>query len=335
MHAGLREHAGLGVRSQAECGATHSALSGVSLASMEVRFSDGETQPLRAVTGRTAPPRRQEVRMNDQPTRSWPVDRASLGAPSWEQIVDRPLRARLPPRLPADRQPARRRGPHPGGLRPGVPLAATPTRPAPSRAGCTGSPRTCSSTRPAARAGSGSTRSPTTPPTGCRARCPTPDAAYLDQMFDADIEAALASLAPDFRAAVVLCDVEGLTYEEIADVLDLKMGTVRSRIHRGRAMLRTALAHRAPAAGAHPVSPAPTDRRTPLRSPDEVPAVIRQLHGPHRLDRVGARRRPARPPPRRSAPGRTSWAAPVPPAGRARGLAQAPARHALATPRPR
>jgi RNA polymerase sigma factor (sigma-70 family) len=75
---------------------------------------------------------------------------------------------------------------------------------------------------------------------------PTPDVALLNQMFDADIEAALADLPPDFRAAVVLCDVEGLTYEEIADVLDLKMGTVRSRIHRGRSMLRKSLAHRAP-----------------------------------------------------------------------------------------
>src|SRR5690349_1846190 len=77
----------------------------------------------------------------------------------------------------------------------------------------------------------------------------TPDAAYLNQMFDADIEAALASLSPEFRAAVVLCDVEGLSYEEIANVLGLKMGTVRSRIHRGRSMLRKALAHRAPTAG--------------------------------------------------------------------------------------
>ena len=79
-------------------------------------------------------------------------------------------------------------------------------------------------------------------------------------MFDADVEAALASLAPDFRAAVVLCDVEGLTYEEIADVLGLKLGTVRSRIHRGRAQLRAALAHRAPQGRAHPV-------RRPPRQP--------------------------------------------------------------------
>ena len=78
---------------------------------------------------------------------------------------------------------------------------------------------------------------------------PTPDVHQMDQLFDADVEAALNSLAPDFRAAVVLCDVEGLTYEEIAGVLGLKLGTVRSRIHRGRAQLRAALAHRAPTAG--------------------------------------------------------------------------------------
>ncbi|MFT4263851.1 MAG: RNA polymerase sigma factor SigE [Nocardioides sp.] len=78
---------------------------------------------------------------------------------------------------------------------------------------------------------------------------PTPDAAYTDQRFDDDIEAALQALPPDFRAAVVLCDVEGLAYEEIAQILDAKLGTVRSRIHRGRSMLRDALAHRAPKAG--------------------------------------------------------------------------------------
>jgi RNA polymerase sigma-70 factor (ECF subfamily) len=76
-----------------------------------------------------------------------------------------------------------------------------------------------------------------------------PESASMDQQFDADVEAALAVLPADFRAAVVLCDVEGLSYEEIADVLGVKMGTVRSRIHRGRAMLRKELAHRAPTAG--------------------------------------------------------------------------------------
>ena len=78
---------------------------------------------------------------------------------------------------------------------------------------------------------------------------PTPDMAVAERTFDDDVERALATLPPDFRAAVVLCDVEGLTYEEIAEIMDAKLGTVRSRIHRGRAMLRTALAHRAPTAG--------------------------------------------------------------------------------------
>lgn len=73
-----------------------------------------------------------------------------------------------------------------------------------------------------------------------------PAQTYDDTHFDDDVQRALDALAPDFRAAVVLCDIEGLTYEEIAEVLDIKLGTVRSRIHRGRAQLREALAHRAP-----------------------------------------------------------------------------------------
>jgi len=67
--------------------------------------------------------------------------------------------------------------------------------------------------------------------------------------FDADVEAALSSLPAEFRAPVLLADVDGLSYEEVAEVLALKLGTVRSRIHRGRSRLRRALAHRAPTAG--------------------------------------------------------------------------------------
>ena len=80
---------------------------------------------------------------------------------------------------------------------------------------------------------------------------------YDDTHFDADVQAALDALPPDFRAAVVLCDLEGLSYEEIADTLGIKIGTVRSRIHRGRTGLRAALAHRAPAApdAPRPVGP--------------------------------------------------------------------------------
>ena len=56
-----------------------------------------------------------------------------------------------------------------------------------------------------------------------------------------DIEQAITALPPDFRTAVVMCDIQGLTYEEIAAATGWPLGTVRSRIHRGRKMLRTAL----------------------------------------------------------------------------------------------
>jgi RNA polymerase sigma factor (sigma-70 family) len=78
-------------------------------------------------------------------------------------------------------------------------------------------------------------------------REPTPPDVYDAEHFDHDVQAALDSLIPDFRAAVVLADIEGLSYEEIAATLGIKIGTVRSRIHRGRTQLREALAHRSPA----------------------------------------------------------------------------------------
>jgi RNA polymerase sigma factor (sigma-70 family) len=75
---------------------------------------------------------------------------------------------------------------------------------------------------------------------------PNPSEQLADADLDHDVAAALSALPPEFRAAVVLCDIEGLSYEEISEVLDIKIGTVRSRIHRGRAQLRSALAHRRP-----------------------------------------------------------------------------------------
>ena len=92
----------------------------------------------------------------------------------------------------------------------------------------------------------------------------SPDELHADAELDADVAAALAALPPDQRVAVVLCDIEGLSYEEVADVLDIKLGTVRSRIHRGRAQLREALAHRAPAQ---------VTRTTPKRRPSLRPAA--------------------------------------------------------------
>ena len=111
----------------------------------------------------------------------------------------------------------------------------------------------------------------------------SPEAAVMADLFDADVERALAALPPDFRAAVVLCDVEQLSYEEIAATLGIKLGTVRSRISRGRAMLRATLAERAPIrlpdAAEHSDSDAPAGRvrpdGIPTQAADNAPAVVR------------------------------------------------------------
>ena len=76
---------------------------------------------------------------------------------------------------------------------------------------------------------------------------PTPAQTFDDTHLDDDVQAALKALPPEYRAAVVLCDIEGFSYEEIAATLGVKLGTVRSRIHRGRAQLRASLEHRRPA----------------------------------------------------------------------------------------
>jgi RNA polymerase sigma-70 factor (ECF subfamily) len=67
---------------------------------------------------------------------------------------------------------------------------------------------------------------------------PGPEERYHQGVLRGDIEAALTELPPDFRTAVVLCDVQGMTYEEIAEATGWPLGTVRSRIHRGRKLLR-------------------------------------------------------------------------------------------------
>jgi len=88
-----------------------------------------------------------------------------------------------------------------------------------------------------------------------------PERAFEHAHLDHDVQRALDELPPEYRAAVVLCDVEGLSYEEIAATLGIKLGTVRSRIHRARARLRVALEHRAPAgAGEQVARPAQGDR---------------------------------------------------------------------------
>ena len=69
----------------------------------------------------------------------------------------------------------------------------------------------------------------------------SPSAEEASAELSEDLQAALASLPVEFRVPVVLCDVADQSYEQIAVALDVPLGTVRSRIHRGRRLLRTAL----------------------------------------------------------------------------------------------
>lgn len=70
---------------------------------------------------------------------------------------------------------------------------------------------------------------------------PSPDEVLASYRLGEDIQKALLKLPYDFRESVVLCDIVGLSYEEIATAVAVPVGTVRSRIHRGRKMLRESL----------------------------------------------------------------------------------------------
>lgn len=73
-----------------------------------------------------------------------------------------------------------------------------------------------------------------------------PEQRLLEHHFDGPLQKALESMSPGFRIAVLLADVEGLAYEEIAEVMQTSIGTVRSRIHRGRRQLRELLKRQDP-----------------------------------------------------------------------------------------
>lgn len=68
-----------------------------------------------------------------------------------------------------------------------------------------------------------------------------PENVLLDNTISEQVIDALHSLPADFRLAVVLCDLEGLSYKEIADAMDCPIGTVMSRLYRGRRLLKKAL----------------------------------------------------------------------------------------------
>ena len=84
------------------------------------------------------------------------------------------------------------------------------------------------------------------------------EAEAIDHLPDSDVKAALQSIPEDFRLAVYLADVEGFSYQEIADIMKTPTGTVMSRLHRGRRLLRDLLADYARERGI--TVPAPTTR---------------------------------------------------------------------------
>jgi RNA polymerase sigma-70 factor, ECF subfamily len=70
---------------------------------------------------------------------------------------------------------------------------------------------------------------------------PSAEASVIEALPDEDVQAALSSLPEQFRIAVLLADVEGFSYKEIADITSVPIGTVMSRLHRGRRALEKRL----------------------------------------------------------------------------------------------
>lgn len=68
-----------------------------------------------------------------------------------------------------------------------------------------------------------------------------PEGQFFAKIFDDDVKKAIEELPDDFRMVVVLSFLEGFSYQEIADIADLQLGTVKSRLHRGRKLLQKQL----------------------------------------------------------------------------------------------
>jgi RNA polymerase sigma-70 factor (ECF subfamily) len=76
-----------------------------------------------------------------------------------------------------------------------------------------------------------------------------PESVALRPILEGEVQKALDELPADFKLAVMLCDVEEFSYEEIADIMGCPIGTVMSRLHRGRKLLQKSLYHHAAALG--------------------------------------------------------------------------------------
>lgn len=68
-----------------------------------------------------------------------------------------------------------------------------------------------------------------------------PESLFFSQLMDHEVQEALKALPEEFRTAIILVDIEELSYEEAAKVMECPVGTVRSRVSRGRRMLQVAL----------------------------------------------------------------------------------------------
>jgi RNA polymerase sigma-70 factor, ECF subfamily len=89
----------------------------------------------------------------------------------------------------------------------------------------------------------------------------------MDLFTDVEVKAALDSLPEAFRLAVYFADVEGFSYKEIADILDIPIGTVMSRLHRGRKAMQKELYEYAARRGlVEPVGPGDAPKREPQHS---------------------------------------------------------------------
>ena len=69
----------------------------------------------------------------------------------------------------------------------------------------------------------------------------SPEDEVLEDVLDEDVQRALDILPPDYRMAVILADLEGFSYKEIAEILELPVGTVMSRLYRGRKLMEAAM----------------------------------------------------------------------------------------------
>lgn len=93
-----------------------------------------------------------------------------------------------------------------------------------------------------------------------------PEQEFLDRVLQQDLQKAVDALPETFRVPVILCDLQGLSYQEIAETLGVPVGTIRSRLNRGRAQLQKALWQHAQEAGLRPAPAADKDSSYPSQT---------------------------------------------------------------------